>query len=42
MANWYNMKGVMRGFDQWVEKGERNVCGWKHGKIDQQNVAPKM
>jgi hypothetical protein len=43
MANWYNMKGVMRGFDQWIEKGDkRNVCGWKHGKIDQKNVAPKM
>jgi hypothetical protein len=43
MANWYNMKGVMRGFDQGVEKGDkRNVCGWKHGKIDQKNVVPKM
>jgi len=43
MANWYNMRGVMKGFDQWVEKGgKRNVCGWKHGKIDKKNVVLKM
>jgi hypothetical protein len=35
--------GMMRGFDQWVEKGDkRNVCEWKHGNIDQKNVLPKM
>jgi hypothetical protein len=44
MVNWYNMKGrMMNFFDQWIERSDkRNVCGWKHGKIDQKNVTLKM